>query len=1246
MEQTSRLSIVIDTGNAERDLQNLRRALADLERNGSNLATRFSAMSSSANHLTGATNATTSGLNRMGGASATASRSLANVSRSASGASGQVQTLGSRLREVQNRLSSLHGLIAGGMFVGAGLSIAKTADHMQELNSQVKLVTASHEEYVAVNERLHQMANKNLTDISATTGLYTNSARALSNLGKSQEEVLKFTNAVSLAMGVGGKSATEQASAILQLGQAMQSGVLQGDEFRSLAENAPILLDLVAEKLGKTRAEVRELASEGAITSEVIYNALADATPKLQAMFDKMPVTMSQSFGVLRNNYKKFVGDFVNDTTGLSGVVAKSLLGIANNFETLAKGSIAVAGVALVSLASRVTLTTTAFSALGKVVMAHPVVAMTAGVVALASAFYGLDDVLNTTGIIFSDLFGVVTTGLQGLSDLAEAVAFNISNSFNESTEQTSQGFALFFANTQSGFAGLIQGVMRILASAISTIGGFFKWVTNGVYQAGRAFGNLVIAVGNAIKATANSVSQAVISMINGAIDQANGMIQGLNNALALTPFNIRMNIIPKIAGTGFNFKQSDYLSLSGDSLSANIGSVMDDIMPYADSYGASLSNRVQDKKATTDLTKAMGANTQATNANTKEQKGGKGGKDGKGGGSKDDKYTYTAKDIEALKRVQGLIYGSDLKKYAEQKGVPVHMLAGLMMQESRGQQYAKSPTGAIGYFQTTSGYRKDMGMSREDSYDLIKSGTKAIDFLAQSYKEFGDWESAIRSYNAGRGGTRQFNRTGRVTGSEARNKEVREYVPKINKWSAWFNSGNGGLGKNQDIAKQNQAFLENEQKNLEELAKMREQIEVRFMDRYNKQKYEFKKQLEEIDKAEFDENTATGLKQLIKYRFDETQAYHKKSTDLELNGYRLNALEKLKIEKELAQHKINLSTELSREEKAVHYQAIEDKYAFDVEQYQLAQQKKVDEFEKAFKQTRNSGYMAEYNDVMYQKYLSPHQYNKWQLDRTHETNKSDEEGRYNDVLKSINEKDEAGNFVIADFNERSRLLQEAKIIHEEQMYAITALYGEKTRQLEADNLSMTLQSYGATFGALAGFVRGYQGEQSSAYRAMFAASRAFALAEAGKNVFKSASDAFANEPGTVWNKIKASATAVAKSSSFIPLIQAVTPQGFATGGYTGNMGVNQIAGVVHGQEYVLNAKATRRIGVNNLERLNNGGGIGGNVNNINVHVTVNSDGSNVQADTQMGKQMGNAIKLAVQAELQKERRQGGLLYR
>lgn len=1078
MEQTSRLSIVLDASSAENSLKRLRQNLADLERNGSNLATRFSAMSSSANHLTGATNATTSGLNRMGGASATASRGLANVSRSASGASGQVQTLGSRLREVQNRLSSLHGLIAGGMFVGASLSIAKTADHMQELNSQVKLVTASHEEYVAVNERLHQMANKNLTDISATTGLYTNSARALSNLGKSQEEVLKFTNAVSLAMGVGGKSASEQASAILQLGQAMQSGVLQGDEFRSLAENAPIILDLVAEKLGKTRGQVRQLASDGAITSEVIYNALADATPRLQAMFDKMPVTMSQSFGMLSNNYKKFVDKFVNNTTGLSSVVVKSLLGMADNFETLAKGAVAVAGVALVSLASRVTLTTTAFSALGKVIMAHPLVAMTAGVVALASAFYGLDDVLDTIGIIFGDLFSTVGTGLKGLSDLAEAVAFNISSSFKQSGEESSQGFAVFFANTQNGFAGLIQAVGRILASAISTIGGFFKWIGNGVYQVGRAFGNVVIATGNTIKAVANGVSQAVIGMVNGAIDKVNGMIKGLNDALSTTPFSVRMNVIPKVAGTGVSFRQSEYLALSGQSLSDNIGSVMESIMPYVDNYGASVGSRAYDKQ-TARLADATKANTAATKDNTKEQKG----KKGKGGrGDKD-----------------------------------------------------KKP------------------------------------------------------------------------------KEPKQKTP-------------------------------------EELAKMREQIELRFMDRYTKAKYELKKLLEEIHGAGFDEKTATKWKQLAKYQFDESQIYHKKSTDFQLNAYRLNAAERLKIEKELAEHKINLDTQLSQQEKAIHYQAIEDKYAFDVQQYQMAQQKKVAEFDKAFEQLKNTGYMAQYNDIMNQKRLSPNEYAQYQLDKTHQDNKNDELARYHDVQKAINDKDETGNFVIDDFNERSRLLQEAKRTHEEQMYAITALYTQKTEQLEEERLSKTLQAYGTTFGALAGLIKDHAGEQSKAYRVMFAASKAYALADVGVKMGKAVADAWADPSATtIWQKLANVAKVSLAQGHVLSMINAISPKGFATGGYTGNMGINQVAGVVHGQEYVLNAKATKRIGVGNLERLNRGDGIGGQVNNINVHVTVNSDGSNVQADTQMGKTMGEAMaKIARQVVIQETKQNGHLdrLYR
>ena len=132
MEQTSRLSIVVDASDADNSLKRLRKNMQDLERNGSNLATTFSAMSSSANHLTGATNATTSGLNRMGGASATASRGLADVGRSSNRASQSVDVLAKNTEDLANKTAKLNGIYqdskgrwheAGGKFI----SVAEAA---------------------------------------------------------------------------------------------------------------------------------------------------------------------------------------------------------------------------------------------------------------------------------------------------------------------------------------------------------------------------------------------------------------------------------------------------------------------------------------------------------------------------------------------------------------------------------------------------------------------------------------------------------------------------------------------------------------------------------------------------------------------------------------------------------------------------------------------------------------------------------------------------------------------------------------------------------------------------------------------------------------------------------------------------------------------------------------------------------------------------------------------------------------
>src|SRR5699024_11084078 len=175
------------------------------------------------------------------------------------------------LRQSVDRLK----LAFAGMFAGVSvMSILKTADAMQSLNSKIKLATSSTEEYLTVQGRLRAMAQSNLTEYDSLVDLYASSRRALKQLGKTQNETLAFTDNLTKAIVVGGGAASSQAAALVQLGQALASGVLRGDEFNSIAEQAPILLELVAEKMGVAQGALRKLAADGKISSRVLYDAI------------------------------------------------------------------------------------------------------------------------------------------------------------------------------------------------------------------------------------------------------------------------------------------------------------------------------------------------------------------------------------------------------------------------------------------------------------------------------------------------------------------------------------------------------------------------------------------------------------------------------------------------------------------------------------------------------------------------------------------------------------------------------------------------------------------------------------------------------------------------------------------------------------------------------------------------------------------------------------------------------------
>ncbi|UOH76202.1 transglycosylase SLT domain-containing protein [Acinetobacter schindleri] len=147
--------------------------------------------------------------------------------------------------------------------------------------------------------------------------------------------------------------------------------------------------------------------------------------------------------------------------------------------------------------------------------------------------------------------------------------------------------------------------------------------------------------------------------------------------------------------------------------------------------------------------------------------------------------YKFTQQELKMLKEVADLSAKYKLDEIGAKYGIPENYLAGLMAQESKGDPNAVSPTGAVGYFQTTGKYRKDNKISVDDSKNLPVIADVVAKNLAKAYEELGSWEAAIRSHNAGVAGSRQFEKIGRVNGSAERNKEVANFAPSVSKWIA-----------------------------------------------------------------------------------------------------------------------------------------------------------------------------------------------------------------------------------------------------------------------------------------------------------------------------------------------------------------------------------------------------------------------------------------------------------------------------
>ncbi len=228
---------------------------------------------------------------------------------------------------------------AGAALTGLGAArltseITKQSDAWKNINSQIRQVTESEEALLDVREKLLTLSKDTRSDLTNTVDLYAQLTRSTKDLGTSQGEILSITKTLNNLFVAGGKPISEVSGAIRQLSQGFAAGALRGDEFNSVAEGAPKIMDALASKLKMTRGELREFAATGGITAEIMVNALKDYKQVAQKLADQTTKTFGQSIENATTNITKFVGEakILNDAVDTVGSGIESLTGELGNF--------------------------------------------------------------------------------------------------------------------------------------------------------------------------------------------------------------------------------------------------------------------------------------------------------------------------------------------------------------------------------------------------------------------------------------------------------------------------------------------------------------------------------------------------------------------------------------------------------------------------------------------------------------------------------------------------------------------------------------------------------------------------------------------------------------------------------------------------------------------------------------------------------------------------------------------------
>ncbi len=1248
MAQESRLVIVIDAKNAERNARNLGNELDSIERKG-----EF------------------------------ASKSMDNLS-------------------VATR--ALAGYMAGLVTVSSAISKMDTYTGLQ---NRLKLVTNNQVELNKATEDTFRIAQKTYSAWDSVLQVYQRFSDNAKTLNLTMDDTARLTETVSKAVAISGASAEAADAALVQFGQALASGTLRGEELNSVMEQTPALAKAIAQGMGITVGELRSVAAEGKITSQEIVKALKNVQNDVDALFAKTDITIGQSLTLLNNEITKFVGE-AGKGSGAAQVLAGSVQTLASNLDLIADGALVV-GIGYITrailmksaaikegmastLASRqasvlnaqaeyaeataalnaakahlanvratnaetqakfgataaatryaqaqaaVTAATNAQTAaqtrlsaasslVGSIgsralgLIGGPIGAITLGVSALAATytyFKGKAEEANRTLAEQADVANRTAEELKGLKGEAKTKAINdLTTAFkaqNEELKKTEMAVGSALIDIQNYGKGNVELTRISNEARLGTIS--YKEAMeqlakqklppslrdalkeqidkyNEAYEKADKTKTAIKLFGIEVTLTGNKAQNAAIEQqkhadaiknTKQAADEAQKSLQKMYaDKLWDTQF---VEIVMK---KGFSESQAnDLLKLYKDSLAKGLKAADREAM-----------------KALTDTWKAEESIKAITDARTdsiREQ-------------NKELKNQQKVLNVNAKVLANASKFGfADLEsKYK----LPSGTLSAIHMIESKGNAKAyNKETGATGGFQFLEGTAKQYGV--KDRTDLAQSAEGAAKYMSYLLKLFkGDLEKAVRAYHAGEGNVMKGKGIGKNNNQYW--KDYQSYMAGINGYSA------GDIS-----SKEFDKLIQDATKMAEDQAKLRLQLENKVANQVTKIRNDLAKKLEDVDKANFSPERKAEIKAELQARADNDIAIAEQATKTKLDSFRdftkseeqllkdsfakrqFEAEHDLEMTKEQRKEAVNLLAQQLQQELGLlklaqeqrlfqaklfllsETEAMQERYRLEREEIaktakdeeekrkRLAlsrDQERLEAFDRAAKAGQAwGGIQADMNGSG--EFYRLDQERSSRLSAA--TNLLDsQQGVVNlneqNSIEALNAQFEQQLISQQDYeNQKTAIIQAAK----DQRNQIAAEHAKNVQDIEdkyqQDRLNTQIAFGGQMMGSLTSMFGSMFGEQSKAYKIMFAADKAYAIAAAGIAIQQNI--AAASKAGFPLN-IPLIAGAVAQGASIIANIRAIKDQGFAEGGYTGRGGKYQPAGIVHKGEVVWSQEDIKRWG-------------------------------------------------------------------